>query len=95
MVAFGLHFTYLLMHNMMSIILSSLAQLAWMHVNHLSGWHTCAYSVHNNFHCIKQSTCYRIKSSQNFTDVHVGSIDFGVHQFAHSSWSLHISHDQE
>ena len=53
MLVFGLHFTYLPMHNVMSIILLSLAWLAWMHVNHISGRHAHAYSVHIIFHYIK------------------------------------------
>ena len=53
MPAFGLHFTYLPMHNVVSSILLSLAWLAWMHVSHVSGWHAHALSVCNNFHYIK------------------------------------------
>ena len=49
MLAFGLHFIYLPAHNMMSIIWLSLAQLAQMHVSHISGWCTHAYSAGNNF----------------------------------------------
>ena len=49
MLAFSLHFTYLPMHNVMSIILLSLAWLAWTHVSHISGWHACAYSACANF----------------------------------------------
>ena len=48
MVAFGLHFTYLALHNMTSIIFLSVAWLVQMHVSHISGWHAHAYSVHNN-----------------------------------------------
>ena len=50
---FGLHFAYLPVHNVVSIILLSLAQLAWSHVSHVSGWHTHAYSVCNNFSLYK------------------------------------------
>ena len=37
MLVFGLHFTYLPMHNMMMIILLNLAELVQMHVSHISG----------------------------------------------------------
>ena len=49
MLAFGLHFAYMPMHNVMSIILLGLAWLGQTHVSHVSGWCTHAYSVHNHF----------------------------------------------
>ena len=50
---FSLHFTYLAMCYVMSIVFLSLAQLAHTHVSHISGQHTCAYSVHSNFSLYK------------------------------------------
>ena len=50
MSASGLCFAYLPRHNVMSTILLCVAQLAWMHVKHISGWWTNASSVHNNSH---------------------------------------------
>ena len=37
MLVFGLHFTYLPVHNVTSVVLLNLAWLAWMHVSHISG----------------------------------------------------------
>ena len=53
MVVLGLHFTYLAMNYVTSIIFLSLAWLAWMHVSHISGWHAHASSVCNNFSLYK------------------------------------------
>ena len=58
MLVFGLCFTYFPMHNMMSIILLSLALLVWMHVSHISGWCAHAYYIHNNI------SLYKIEDKQ-------------------------------